>query len=543
MQGRAWKLTLIWAIAVAALAALAGLALGLARAADETPTVVDLQLSDPFASCDAVEPHIATSAYDATSGKHYVAAVWVQELGDGETCTNGGEAFLRWAQVVTQATATDWQGPVDPFQDLLAADELVAHVDVAISANVAHLVAVTKQTTPGASFPVTTSLRYAAYDLTSGTRIAQFIIRTDIANSATDMQILEAAITVGDDGVPHIAYSRRTSLGSEVDDDSDIWYTRPLSGTWSAGVELTDSNDLRRAYHPQIAWSRSLTAPYQGYVHLTWGLYLVLDSGDLKYDVYYRRCLDDAVEGGSLVCGDETSYHDLTVNNTHPRPTVAAKGDTVALVWNQCISLDPNPPCELFALIYRMSGRSGSDFAIQANNDVPPYEVISNNRVDFGSYSYKYVGTDDEVDVEYGSYLRPSAIISPTGGIFVAWQIVSATIGGSDAHYWPSVLSTTWGYSPSVSLGKFSTWEGRGWIGGNYTDARFLPKIAPVPTEIEPRGGLHMIFMRSEDVNGVQRYRIEYTYFNDDYVPPGTGGGNEDPYPYDVYLPLILRNR
>ncbi len=544
MQGRAWKLTLIWAIAVAALA---GLTLGLARAADETPTVVDLQLSDPFASCDAVEPHIATSAYDATSGKHYVAAVWVQELGDGETCTNGGEAFLRWAQVVTQATATDWQGPVDPFQGLLAADELVAHVDVAISANVAHLVAVTKQTTPGASFPVTTSLRYAAYDLTSGTRIAQFIIRTDIANSATDMQILEAAIAVGDDGVPHIAYSRRQTSGDDLADLSEVWYTRPLTGTWSIGINLTSDSSLQHAYHPQIAWSRQISAPNQGYVHIVWGYHKSPASNVSDYNgsVYYRRCLDNATSGGALVCGDETLFVDTTPNNTHPRPTVAAKGDTVALVWNKCASLDPNPPCTLLALVYRASHHGGADFGLLANGGIPPYEVLSN--VSAGSstppYEYKYVGTDDEVDVEYGSYLRPSALISPTGGIFVAWQIVSATIGGSDAHYWPSVLSTTWGYSPSVSLGKFSTWEGRGWIGGNYTDARFLPEIAPVPTEIEPRGGLHMIFMRSEDVNGVQRYRIEYTYFNDDYVPPGTGGGNEDPYPYDVYLPLVLRNR
>ncbi len=541
MRGRAWKLAWIWAIAVAALA---GLALGLARAADETPTVVDLPLSDPFAPCDAVEPHIAASAYDVAGGTHYVAAVWVQELGDGETCTNGGEAFLRWAEVVTQATATDWEGPVDPFQGLLAADELVAHVDVAVSVNVAHLVAVTKQTTPGASFPVTTSLRYAAYDLTSGSRIAHSTIRTEVANSTDDMQILEAVITVGDDGVPHIAYSRRQTSGDDSGDLSEVWYTRPLTGSWSIGINLTSDSSLRHAYHPQIAWSRSLTAPYQGYVHFTWGFHKASTSDVSEYDgdVYYRRCLDDAVESGAIVCGDETLYADQTPNNTHPRPTVAAQGDTVALVWNQCVSLDPNPPCELFALIYRMSGRSGGDFAIQANNNVPPYEVISNNRVDFGTYSYKYVGTDDE-GIEYGSYLRPSAFISPTGGVFVAWQIVSATIGGSDAHYWPSVLSTTWGYSPSVSLGKFSLWKGRGWVGGNYTDARFLPEIAQVPTEIEPQGGLHMIFMRSEDVNGVQRYRIEYTYFNEDYVPPGTGGENEDPYPYDIYLPLVLRNR
>ncbi|GEM_PF-6171094 len=543
MRRRVWKLALVWALAVAAMAVMA---LGLARAADETPTVVDLQLSDAFASCDAVEPHIATGAYDPSSGKHYVAAVWVQELGDGENCSSGGEAFLRWARVVTQAAALDWHAAIDPFNGLLQAGEMVAHVDVAVSANVAHLVAVTKRTTPGASFPVTTALRYAAYDLTSGSRIAQALIRTDIANTTSDMQILEAAITVGDDGVPHVVYSRRQTSGDDLADLSQVWYTRPLTGTWSAGINLTSDSDLQHAYHPQIAWSRQISTPNQGYVHIVWGYHKATSTNVSNYNgsVYYRRCKDNATSGGALVCGDETLYADTTPNNTHPRPTVAAGEDTVALVWNMCASYDPSPPCTELALVYRMSGRNGADFGLLANSGIPPYEVLSNVDMLHGTPRHKYVGTDEEVEIEYGSYLRPSAFVSPTGGIFVAWQIVSATIGGSDAHYWPSVLSTTWGYSPSASLGKFSTWEGLGWVGGQYNDARFLPEIAPAPLEVEPHGGLHMVFMRSEDVNGTQRYRIEYTYFDDAYVPPNSGGGgNEDPYPYRVYLPLVMRNR
>ncbi len=543
MRGGTWKLILAWAVAMAAMAMMA---LGLARAADETPTVVDLQLSDPFASCDAVEPHIATGRYDTTSGKHHVAAVWVQELGDGENCTSGGEAFLRWAEVVTQATVTDWRGPVDPLQGIVDTAELVAHVDVAVASNIAHLVAVTKRTTPGATFPVTTSLRYVAYDLTSGSRIAQALIRTDVANSTADMQILEAAITVGDDGVPHVVYSRRQTTGDDLTDLSEIWYTRPLTGTWPTGINLTSDSDLQHAYHPQIAWSRAISSPHQGYVHIVWGYHKAPSSNVSDYNgsVYYRRCLDNALSSGALACGDETFYADTTPNNTHPRPAVAAGGDTVALFWNMCASYDPSPPCTEMALIYRLSNQGGADFGLLANSGIPPYEVLSNVDVLHATPRHKYVGTDEEVDIEYGSYLRPSALISPTGGVFVAWQIVSATIGGSDAHYWPSVISTTWGYSPSASLGKFSTWEGRGWIGGSYTDARFLPEIAQAPLEVEPHGGLHMIFMRSEDVNGVQRYRIEYTYFDEAFVPPASGGGgNEDPYPYHLYLPLVLRNR
>ncbi len=522
------------------LLAIAWLALGAAYAEDETPTVVDLLLSDPAASCDAVEPHIDSGAYDAVSGRHYVAAVWVQRRSLGEGCASGGDVRLRWAHVITQAAG--WGSAVDPLQGLLLPNEMATHADVAVEGTTAHVLAVTRiLPATGGDYPVTTTLRYVAYDMSTGSRTASALIRQDVAASASAMQLLEAAITVSDDGVPHVVYSRRTGLGNDVNDVSDIWYTRPLSGTWDVGVELTDSSDLRRAYHPRIAWSRSLTAPYQGYVHFTWGFYQPLDSGVSKKKVYYRRCLDNAVNGGSLVCGEETNYVDPTSNKTHPRPTIAAKGDTVALVWNQCVSLDPNPPCELFALIYRMSGRSGGDFAIQANNNVPPYEVISNNRVDFGSYSYKYVGTDDE-GIEYGPYLRPTAVISPDGGLFVAWQIVSATLGGSDAHYWPSAITTTWGYSPSIDQGKFTVWQDRGWFSGDHTDARFIPDMAAAPLEAEPQGGFHILLMRSDDVNGEQRYRIYYTYFDEAFVPPQSGGGgNEDPYPYKIALPLIVR--
>ena len=526
------------------LLAIAWLALGAAYAEDETPTVVDLLLSDPAASCDAVEPHIDSGAYDAVSGRHYVAAVWVQRRSLGEGCASGGDVRLRWAHVITQAAG--WGSAVDPLQGLLLPNEMATHADVAVEGTTAHVLAVTRiLPATGGDYPVTTTLRYVAYDMSTGSRTASALIRQDVAASASAMQLLEAAITVSDDGVPHVVYSRRTGLGNDVNDVSDIWYTRPLSGTWDVGVELTDGsrNNPRKAYHPQIAWSRSLTAPYQGYVHFTWGIHKAptSDVSDYDGDVYYRRCLDNAVEGGTIVCGDETLYVDQTSNKTHPRPTIAAKGDTVALVWNQCVSLDPNPPCELFALIYRMSGRSGGDFAIQANNNVPPYEVISNNRVDFGSYSYKYVGTDDE-GIEYGPYLRPTAVISPDGGLFVAWQIVSATLGGSDAHYWPSAITTTWGYSPSIDQGKFTVWQDRGWFSGDHTDARFIPDMAAAPLEAEPQGGFHILLMRSDDVNGEQRYRIYYTYFDEAFVPPQSGGGgNEDPYPYKIALPLIVR--
>ncbi len=532
-----------WGI-VLVLSAMAILLLTLgAGAQDETPTVVDLLLSDAAAPCDAVKPHVAAGAWDSGSGRHYLAATWIQRRNLGESCASGGQLFLRWARPITQANDAAWSAAIDPLQGILPSDEMVIDADVAVFDSTAHIVAITRRFAPGGDYPMTTTLRYVAYDLSSNTRISQAIIRVDEAASASDLQLLEASIAVGDDEVPHIAYSRRTGLGSDVADTSQVWYTRPVTGFWGDGVHLTASSEQQRAYHPQIAWSRQISAPNQGYVHIAWGYHKPPDSTNVSnYNgtVLYRRCLDNATSGGELVCGEETLFSDTTPNETHPRPTVAAQGDTVALIWNFCASVDPNPPCELLGLAYRLSRQGGSDFAFMANSGTPPYEVRSNQPAP--PASFKYIGTDDE-GVEYGSYLRPTAVISGGSDLILAWQVVSTVVGGNDAHYWPSVITTAWGYSHSVEAGRVGRWQDRGWQEGQYIAASLMPDIAMAPLEAEPKGGLHLLLMRSDDVGGTQRYRIYYTYFNDAFVLPSSGDEDEDPYPNRIYLPLVLRGR
>jgi hypothetical protein len=476
------------------------------------PHTTDVRLSNELAACNAVRPHLARN-----QDGDWIAVGWIQEnpKQEGGCFANGGRAFLRWA--TEEETFSGWRGPV-----ALESPETggcINHVDVALRGTTAHLVLTSQAPCENTS---KSGVYYTTCDLNTGNcqALSQIVA---IDSPGTGVRFLEAYIAVDDANKPHIVYSRRDILhdGDDWERPSQIFYARrDTTGAW----KTRSFSDEFGAYEPRIAWDRSPSSGGQGYVHVVWESHL--SEGNDYGRVHYRRCDDNKyLSGGQIDCpAGNPFYVDPVGAKTYPRPAVGVSGDRVTLIWNYCTDIDGNEPCEKFALFYRRSDGTGTNFpAVEAK------EVRTNRGINQPLHHYD--GTDDE-EQEYMYLPRPAVEMNAAGAPVVAWQIQDPSL---DHVY---ALSTTWAISASTSI---FNWEETGWSSGEGSDTRVSPDIALPDPEREPQG-LHMVFMRRRGL--YNKFQVYYSYFGTElYATPTPTATPRGEDLLKVYLPLVCRRR
>ncbi len=470
-------------------------------------------LSGQSEPCNAVRPRLARNE----EGR-WLAVAWIQELGQATECQpNAGRALLRWA--TEDANFHGWQGPLEVIQRG-GAQNCVNHIDIALSGTTAHLVATVQVPCQN---PTESRLVYRTCQLETGTCDTQTTLHTDSGAH----RLLEAYLALDDAGQPHVVYGRRDILAAVPDHErsSQIWYIRPDgAGTWKAPLRLSGTTG---AYAPAIAWAHA-PVDDQGYVHVVWEQRLpAAVQGRHNGRVRYRRCPDDEENAqGALLCSgpDESG---LPVD-TLPRPAIAARGNRVIATWNRCSSIDPNPPCKRFTLLYGRSDAGGWGLLSTSPREVGTDAMPPND-------NRQYAGTDEAVQ-EYETLLRSTLLLHGPGLPAVTWQIAQENPYGDIVGY---TITTTWA---SAVLTNTIGWETTEWLEGAGDDTRVMPSIA-LPDPNEESEGLHQVFMRRSGIYDV--YRVYYSYFGSElYVAPTpTRTPLPEDYRCDIFLPLVLRGR
>lgn len=421
-------------------------------------------LSDPAAECSAVEPRLDTSA-----DSQWLAITWIQSTQNSSGyCKDGqGRAVLRWA---TEGSAqTGWSAPLTVF-DGSASGNCIVHADIAVHDTTAHIVA----TAWSPCYNTTDAyIYYRTCDLTTGACSSQ-----ETVASTTSGRMLDARIALDDQGAPHVIYN----MGQDDASGGEVYYARKSGSSWTTVTELSQNNNYcqSNAYRPGIAWTQATEGSR---------LLFVWENRSSK-DLCYRVC-----PAGGTCTTTPVNFRPWTPQSetTAPLPVVVAQNNRVVLVWQVCVDVNPNPPCQSFDLLYARSNDGGTGFITNNEREVGT-DVLK------GAVQRAYPGTNDEQMATYAAHLRPAATMDAAGQLHVTWQI--STTGAS------SRITST--HVISVPTNQDFDWETRDEWQGQGGDLRLLPVIRMASPTVDPEG-MHQVFM--QQAAGTTVYRVYYDYF------------------------------
>ncbi|MBN1873034.1 MAG: hypothetical protein JXA33_02310, partial [Anaerolineae bacterium] len=456
-------------------------------------------LSDEETACEAVLPRSAM-----TEDGEWMVASWIQGReyetgGQDPECRRAGDVELRWA--TGTGAADSWSDRVIVLPGTPPSGACTIHADVAITNTsggaVAHIVATVRDPCfVNETEAQTTTVKYLTYTLPGGELSAVEDVVTTYKEN--DELIRNVRIALDGEGKPQVVYGVADYEGEL----GAIYYTyRATSGVWVGDPEnlepLRLSSATTEAYSPEVAWS-------MGRTHIVWEIHLPPITQGRNGNVYYVFCTET---GG---CITPRPLDDPNIN-THPGPTIAARGDRVMVTWSRCIEADANAPCEQFIPIYARSNTSGTTWSLsptgverkvvgtdQAYNQVIPPPASTKNSTDAG-------------DGEYITFLRPYVILDHNQLPAVSWQTKTM----SEGH---EVYMITAAYAVSETDASF-TWayvEGNG--GDGLLDA--VVSTITVPQLAEGEVGHHLIYMQAQPYGIREPYRVYYDYFGDGKVTP-----------------------
>lgn len=420
-------------------------------------------LSDPTAECSAVEPRLATSA-----DSQWLAVSWIQSTQNSAGyCKDGqGRAVLRWA--TEGSTQAGWSAPLTVF-DGSAASDCVVHTDIAMHGTTVHVVA----TAWSPCYNLTSAaIYYRTCDLTTGS-----CSPTETVASTTSGRMLDARIALDDQGTPYVIYNQ----GQDDASGGEVYFARKSGSSWTTVTELSQSNTYcqSNAYRPGIAWTQATEGSR---------LLFVWENRTTR-DLCYRVC-----PASGTCTTTPVNFRPWTsqYETTAPLPVVVAKGDRVVLVWQVCVDVNLNTPCQSFDLLYARSNDGGTGFLSEVREVGTDASTMGIHRA--------YPGTDQEQEATYAAHLRPAATMDTAGQLHVTWQI--STTGVNTRIATTHVISATNQYFTWVT--RDNEWQGQG------DDVRLLPVIRMASPAVDPEG-MHQVFM--QQAAGATTYRIYYDYF------------------------------
>jgi len=432
------------------------------------------------ANLDSARPDLAVSP-----DGNWVAVVWTEEYSPG-VGDHKGDVYLRAAS----EDEGGWRDKVLVFDG----SEIESAYDaaMAISNTTVHVAYVVVDDTPGYE---KMQVRYRDCSLSSG----ECNPEQQAVSVPSWYKITWVDIAVGENGLPHVVWSQTDQYGDDgvirytnllYDDEKQLWQ-------WSPAERVSLEYDC---YRPAVAYAN-------GYAHVVWEK--EQDEPKQYYIGYGRR--DESGWETTKLSADQTT---LPPGN----PDVAAWGNRVFVTWDWCSDMDPNPPCNLFKVVYRRSDDGGSTWGV----DTSKTREVGTGQLYYGPQELAEYHSSDDEGVAPGDQrdesllgLQPSITLNRDGWPAVAWHADRSEGDGTDY-----VIYYTYALTDGQDHVNWITPTLLGWGGALRGSANF-GVAQPGPGEQH----VHLVYMQK---SGTGAWEVFYD-------------SNEGDQYEHIFLPMVMR--